>query len=54
VERMYGKPDDLTAAIKSWGIDEVKFQNTSNQSFIPGPMKLPFMVGEIGILRGRK
>jgi len=54
LKRVYGEPDDLLAAVKAWGIDEVKFINTSHQSFVPGPMKLPFMVGEIGIIYGRK
>jgi len=54
VKKIYGEPDDLVAVIKSWGIDEVNLQNTSDKPFIPGPMKLPFMIGEIGIIYGRK
>jgi ubiquinone/menaquinone biosynthesis C-methylase UbiE len=51
---IYGDLDSLLIEIKSWGIEEVKFVNTSNAEFIPGPLKLPFMVGEIGIIRGKK
>jgi ubiquinone/menaquinone biosynthesis C-methylase UbiE len=54
LKRVYGEPEDFLATVRTWGIDEVKFLNTSSQSFIPGPMKLPFMVGQIGIISGRK
>jgi ubiquinone/menaquinone biosynthesis C-methylase UbiE len=53
-KRIYGEPDELVALIKSWGIQEVHFINTSGQDFIPQAMKLPFMVGRIGIIYGRK
>jgi ubiquinone/menaquinone biosynthesis C-methylase UbiE len=51
---IYGDLDSLLAEIKSWGIQEVKYINTSNADFIPGPLKLPFMVGAIGIICGKK
>jgi ubiquinone/menaquinone biosynthesis C-methylase UbiE len=54
VQRLYGNVDDLLATIRSWGIDEVQFANTSNEVFIPGPLKLSFMVGQIGIIYGKK
>lgn len=54
VEEIFGKPQDLLAAIRSWGIDDIEFLNTRDQAFIPGPMKLPFMVGKIGIISGKK
>ncbi|RPJ63323.1 MAG: class I SAM-dependent methyltransferase [Dehalococcoidia bacterium] len=53
-KRIYGEPADLLATIQSWGVREVKLIDTSRQSFIPGAMKLPFMVGQIGIIYGRK
>ncbi len=53
-KRIYGEPEDLLATIQSWGVKEVKFVDTSQQSFIPRAMKLPFMVGQIGIIYGRK
>ena len=53
-KRIYGEPEDLLATIQSWGVQEVKFVDTSQQSFIPRAMKLPFMVGQIGIIYGRK
>jgi SAM-dependent methyltransferase len=51
---VYGSVDDLLATIRSWGIERVEFVDTSGSEFIPGALKLPFMVGTIGILRGRK
>jgi len=53
-KRIYGRPDELIALIKSWGIQEVHFVNTSQQDFIPQAMKLPFMAGQIGMIYGRK
>ena len=54
VEAIYGKPDDLMALVKSWGIRKVEFVRTCDQAFIPFLLKLPFMVGRIGILYGEK
>ncbi|MGO9121423.1 MAG: class I SAM-dependent methyltransferase [Desulfomonilaceae bacterium] len=54
LRRLYGEVDDLLETIRSWGIGEVEFVNTSNSEFIPKPLKLPFMVGRIGILHGKK
>ena len=54
VRRIYGGMDDLLAAIRRWGVQEVTFINTSNADFIPAALKLPFMVGSIGIIYGRK
>jgi len=51
---IYGDIDSLLEEIRSWGIEEVSFINTSNAPFIPGLLKLPFMVGAIGIICGKK
>jgi SAM-dependent methyltransferase len=51
---VYGDVDDLLETIRSWGIESVEFVDTSNSAFIPRALKLPFMVGTIGILYGRK
>jgi SAM-dependent methyltransferase len=53
-KRIYGEPQDLLVIIKSWGVQGVKLLDTSKQTFIPSAMKLPFMVGQIGILYGKK
>lgn len=54
VKSIYGEIDDLMAAIRSWGIRDAKFVNTSTNGFIPRLLKLPFMVGSIGIIYGTK
>ena len=53
-KRVYGELDDLIETIRSWGIEGVEFVNTSDSLFIPKALKLPFMVGTIGILYGQK
>jgi SAM-dependent methyltransferase len=54
VKSIYGEINDLLATIRSWGIRDVKFVNTSTSGFIPSLLKLPFMVGSIGIIYGTK
>jgi len=54
VEAFYGKPDELVELVKSWGVREVKFVRTCDEPFIPALLKLPFMLGRIGILYGEK
>jgi SAM-dependent methyltransferase len=53
-KRVYGEPDELIETIRSWGIKRVKFINTGNCAFIPAALKLPFMVGTIGMIAGEK
>lgn len=53
-KRVYGELDGLLETIRSWGIERVEFLDTSNSDFIPKALKLPFMVGTIGILYGQK
>lgn len=53
-KRVYGEVDDLVQTVRSWGIEKVDFVNTSDSEFIPKGLRLPFMVGTIGILHGRK
>jgi SAM-dependent methyltransferase len=53
-KRIYGEPDELIESIRSWGVKEVKFINTSNSTFIPTALKLPFMVGTIAVIVGEK
>ena len=53
-KRVYGEVDDLLETIRSWGIEKVEFVNTSDSDFIPKTLKLPFMLGTVGILCGRK
>jgi SAM-dependent methyltransferase len=53
-KRIFGKPEDLLNTIKGWGVENVEFIPTSNSDFIPGALRLPFMLGSIGIISGTK
>lgn len=53
-KRVYGELDDLIETIRSWGIEHVEFVDTSDSDFIPRALKLPFMLGTVGILHGRR
>ena len=52
--RIYGTPDDLIETVRSWGIKDVELLNTSKLAFIPTVLKLPFMLGTIGMIVGEK
>jgi len=53
-KQIYGEPDELVKTVQSWGIEKAAFINTSSSAFIPVLLKLPFMVGTIGIIVGEK
>jgi len=53
-KRIYGEVDDLLKAIKSWDVESVEFVDTSRSGFIPASLRLPFMVGTISILYGKR
>ena len=54
VKKMYGEIDDLLETIGSWGVGSVEFAKTRDSNFIPKALKLPFMVGTMGVIYGRK
>jgi len=54
MKQFYGETDDLVETIKSWGITKVEFVQTRNAEFIPQALKLSFMLGSIGIIKGEK
>jgi len=54
LKSIYGNPYDLLETVRGWGINKVKFVNTSTSDFIPKALKLPFMLGSIGIIYGVK
>jgi SAM-dependent methyltransferase len=53
-KKIYGETDDLLAAVKAQGVESVDLAKTNDLDFIPGLLKLPFMVGATGILYGKK
>lgn len=54
VQKIYGDIDNFLETIRSWGINSVHITKTNDLDFIPNALKLPFMVGEIGIIHGKK
>jgi SAM-dependent methyltransferase len=54
VRKIYGEPEELLETVRLCGIREVHLVDTSKSAFIPGALKLPFMVGSIGIIYGTK
>jgi SAM-dependent methyltransferase len=54
LKRVYGDLDNLIATIRGWGITKVEFVETRDSAFIPAALKLPFMVGTIGLITGEK
>jgi ubiquinone/menaquinone biosynthesis C-methylase UbiE len=54
VKPLFGDIDDLVETIKSWGIGKVEFVQTRDADFIPRALKLPFILGTIGLIRGEK
>jgi ubiquinone/menaquinone biosynthesis C-methylase UbiE len=53
-KKMCGEIGDLLKVIRSWGVRNIRFVDTSRSDFIPRSLKLSFMVGTIGILHGKK
>jgi len=54
MKRVYGDTDDLVRTMESWGVKRVEFVKTRDEQFIPQLLKLPFMVGTLGIITGEK
>jgi ubiquinone/menaquinone biosynthesis C-methylase UbiE len=54
IKQLFGDVDDLIETIKSWGITKVEFVKTRDADFIPRALKLPFILGNIGLIRGEK
>ncbi len=51
---IYGETDELLATIRSWGVSRVELVKTCDAPFIPKALRLPFMVGRIGVIKGEK
>ena len=54
LKRTHGEVDALVASIRSWGVARIEFVDTHNAPFIPKALKLPFMVGTLGLIIGVK
>lgn len=53
-EKLYGKPAELVAAIRSWGVQEVQFKDTHELLAIPALLNTGRVLGKCGIIYGRK
>lgn len=54
VKAFYGERENLVPKILSLGVQKAEFTDTSKEEFITRLLKLPFMLGRIGILSGEK
>ena len=54
LKRVYGKPEELIEAVKGFGVESVELIETRDSKSIPPLLRLPFMVGTMAILRGKK
>ena len=54
IQRYYGKSEELVATIRKWGVERIELVETRRSPFIPPALKLPFMVGTLGLMVGEK
>lgn len=54
IERYYGAPEELAAAVRAMDVKDLRFEDTSKALFIPRALKLPFMIGTLGLISGTK
>lgn len=50
----FGTPQELVDTLRGWDAGQVEFIRTCDEPFIPGWLKLPFMLGTMAIVRGVK
>jgi SAM-dependent methyltransferase len=53
-KRIYGDIGSLLQELRESGLEDVAFEDTSRLEFIPAYLRLPFLLGRIGIIYGRK
>ncbi len=54
LKQLFGDINDLTETIKSWGVSKVEYVQTRDADFILQALKLPFILGTMGIIKGEK
>jgi len=54
IRQAFGDVNELVRTIQGWGVSSVEFVDTSKAPYIPRALKLPFMVGTIGLVKGKK
>ena len=50
----YGNTNDLINELETLGVKNIKFVDTSKSAFIPKALRLPCMIGKIGMIYGEK
>jgi hypothetical protein len=53
-KRVYGDVEELLEEVRGWGIERVEFFDTTQLGIVPKALRLPFMLGTVGILYGKK
>jgi ubiquinone/menaquinone biosynthesis C-methylase UbiE len=54
IKQFFGDVNDLIETIRSWGISKVEYVQTRDADFIPRALKMPFILGSMGIIKGEK
>jgi SAM-dependent methyltransferase len=54
IKQLFGDINDLIETIKRWGISKVEYVQTRDADFIPSALKMPFILGTMGIIKGEK
>ena len=54
VDRFFGSPEEIVQTMRGWGVENVELSATKDSALIPAALKLPFMVGTLGLLTGKK
>jgi len=54
IKRAFGGMTDLVVTIRRSGVGSAEFVDTSKAPYIPTALKLPFMIGTIGLIKGKK
>ena len=54
IRQYYGSPEELIQKIKEYGVSRIELVPTKDSAFIPVLLKLPFMVGTMGLIVGEK
>lgn len=49
---IYGNADDLLREMRTWGLTEVHMERTSQKEYIPGILRTPMFLKDIGIIYG--
>lgn len=49
---IYGNAEDLLREMQTWGLTEVHMERTSQREYIPGVLRIPMFLKDIGVIYG--